>query len=239
MEPLTAAAVVGGATMVGGMMTNAANRGMTGEQHDWAVEDAKIQRQWQERMSNSAHQREVNDLRQAGLNPILSQKGGASTPGGAMPDSKVIPMEDALGKGVSSAIDTLRLDKEIRGVNSQIALNENTALAQNAAAQRDASTAKNNDASTKQMRALYDAIKAEGKTRKGQAEQDSNYQEFDNLLKRVGGTIGTINSAKDALFIRQPKNLNPHKGMDNAKPEIDTKSPGWFSREYKKNRSGK
>lgn len=53
----------------------------------WSAEQAQKQMDFQERMSSSAHQREVADLKAAGLNPVLSaHTNGASTPSGAMGD---------------------------------------------------------------------------------------------------------------------------------------------------------
>lgn len=46
--------------------------------------EALANRKWQEHMSNTAYQRAVEDMRKAGLNPILAfSNGGASTPGGS------------------------------------------------------------------------------------------------------------------------------------------------------------
>jgi len=64
------------------------------------MSSARQQMSYQTMMSNTAHQREVEDLRKAGLNPILSANKGASTPQGAgyQVENIASSLPDALAK---------------------------------------------------------------------------------------------------------------------------------------------
>lgn len=98
-------ALAGNALQFGGQyMTNQANAKMASDMADRNQFNSAAQMEFQRTMSNTAHTREVADLKAAGLNPILSaMSSGASTPSGSSSSGSASTSSNPM-EGISSNI---------------------------------------------------------------------------------------------------------------------------------------
>lgn len=117
---LIGTAVGAGLNYYGAREANKANRKMAREQMAFQQASNREQMAFQERMSNTAYQRSMQDMKAAGLNPILAfNQGGASSPSGSSSSGAMASQQNELADVVASAIDMKRARAEVSNLLEQ------------------------------------------------------------------------------------------------------------------------
>lgn len=168
------AVIAGGAALgfLGGQMTN-----------DFNAEEAEKQRRFEEDMYRNRYQYQVEDMKKAGLNPILSATSGAPGPPGGASASGINPLQ-----GVSNtAMDIARfhkIDKPIAEANLQ-SIKANTAAALSQKNLNDANTHVQNTANHLQKLAIPGVSNASD-------VEKSSLGKYGAYASKVGNVLGSF-----------------------------------------------
>lgn len=202
MSAAVAGAAIGG---VFGSIVSAWSQHKT-NQHNAAL--AYQSMDFSERMSSTQYQRGMADMRKAGLNPMLAYaQGGASAPTG-----DTIAAQNPLaniGQGVSSAMDALRLNKDLEQADVSMELLKAQKLVADTTIQTNVNTAKKLISETKTIDIHNLVIGEEAKAKIKHAKYDDLAAPSDAITRRLRDIVGVGASAKELVIQKTKKKLIP------------------------------
>ena len=210
INPATAALAVGALDFLGGM-----------RQQDVSTSAAQAQTDFQREMSNTAYQRQVADLKAAGINPMLVSKlGGSSTPAGAMPQAFNV-VGSAAQRGMdaySSAMSAKKTEMDTAVAEEQAVLTRKQAWVAENTAQKILAEIRNLDDEQLRIQETVNLLSAQRATEEWKAATEK---------ERAAMVIATVNKIRaesdlldfDIQSIQKFENLAKDAGQ--LKPIFD------------------
>jgi len=217
-EGLAGAGIGAIASIAGGMMANDAQKDQASQAQAFSAAQSKQQMDFQERMRKTQYQTTVEDLKAAGLNPMLAYgNGGAGTPMGSSAVGQQAQIENPLAGVASSAASmaNIKADLELKQEQTKQASANSSALL----SQADRSDAEKDLAILRQPNVSQEL--------KNLVEQNSLIREQQNLTSAQSGrtaaeTLRT--SAETGKVSAETKNIK-----ERVAPGADP----WLFREFK------
>lgn len=235
-EQLAAAAsgpIGAGISAIGTANSNETNLKIAEDTRAFNSREASINRDWQQGMSNTAYQRAMRDMKDAGLNPMLafSQGGAATTGGAAASASNASPMQNELGdigeavsKTVASALQTQQLKKGLEQQDVAIELDKAETALKRKQTEIATANARTASADADITEANKPSMYERAKLNKTQAEWDRWFAPGDAWSRRIGEYSGAIGGAVNNLFksIGGKPNSNPSRdGSGRTRTEVE------------------
>jgi len=198
---------------------------------------------FQERMANTAHQREMADLKAAGLNPIMAAGGGAAVPTGSVARMDPGDTGGMVAEGVrgaaSTALSGVQMDKQLANLDADTANKvtegfnklEGNKLIQEQIKDQQLTNARNQvlngeilkqaGYATESKRISTAKEAAELPYYEQRAKLDRENAEFDKRVDQISGTLDAITSGLNLhnMFKSRPGSVHhENKMMNRAGP---------------------